>query len=236
MAPTVLIVEDELIAAENLKEFLEEGGYRVLEITDRGNRAVELAKKLRPDVVLMDIMLKDGLSGSEAALRIRNQCSTKIIFITAYALDEMLDYASQAEAEAYLIKPYNKEQIMTTMRFVLRKHGKELSSHRLALAGEYAFDTFDMQLYHNESMVRLGPKARALLALLCRHSGNSVSNVQICQHIWGGDIDGNVLRALVYRIRSTLGMELIENVRDAGYRIVLSSDLKTAIPSQPAVS
>ena len=92
----ILIVEDELIAAESLKAFLRENGYEVIGITDSGAEAFELAKKLQPEIIFMDIMLKDGLSGSEAALKISRISSAKIVFLTAYAEDEMLDYATRS--------------------------------------------------------------------------------------------------------------------------------------------
>lgn len=220
----VLIVEDELIAAENLKEFLEEEAHEVLAVTDRGSEAIELARQLRPDAVLMDIMLKDGLSGSEAALRIRQICDTRIVFITAYALDEMLDYAMQADAEAYLVKPYNKEQIKTTMRLVQRKGKQTPKLERIALFGGYAFDPADEQLYNGSVPIKLGPKARLLLSLLCKSAGSSVSHAQICGQLWSEEVDDGVLRALIYRIRVALGVDLIENVRDIGYRVVLAEE------------
>ena len=64
----VVIVEDELIAAEFLKEILEEHGVEVLDTVDTGKEAIEVCSVLKPDVVLMDVMLADGISGSEAAV------------------------------------------------------------------------------------------------------------------------------------------------------------------------
>ena len=167
----ILIVEDELIAAENLKEFLEEQECVVLGITDRGSTALELAKKLQPDIIMMDIMLKDGLSGCEAALQISRFCPAKIIFLSAYALDEMLDYAAQAKAAGYLIKPYNKTQILTTLRLVTREGPEATPPENIQLLQNYRFNLQEEQLYHDGKVVKLGPRARRLLALLCTAPG-----------------------------------------------------------------
>jgi DNA-binding response OmpR family regulator len=218
---SVLIVEDELIAAENLKEFLIENGYEVLGITDKGSDAITQAKLLQPDIIFMDIMLKDGLSGSEAAVHISNFCKAKIIFLTAYIQDEMVDYASQAQAAAYLIKPYNKAQILATLRLVL--HKKEITSAdrcSIQLINNYTFNTEESQLYHNEKLIKLGPKARHLFSLLCQTPDNIISNKQICMHIWNKEVDDSVLRALIYRIRTLLDETLIENVSGMGYKII----------------
>ena len=66
----ILIVEDEKIPAQFLKEILEEQGFNVLATCDRGTDAVAKAIKLKPDVIFMDIMLKDGMSGCDVALKI----------------------------------------------------------------------------------------------------------------------------------------------------------------------
>ncbi len=216
----ILIVEDELIAAESLKAFLRENGYEVIGITDSGAEAFELAKKLQPEIIFMDIMLKDGLSGSEAALKISRISSAKIVFLTAYAEDEMLDYATRSKAAAYLVKPYNKRQILATLRLLV--HGEENTPQvdTVKLIDGYRFDMSDEQLYFRDTQVKLGPRARRLLALLCRTPGASVSNSQISMHIWGEEVDNTILRALIYRTRVIVGDELIQNV-SGGYRVAV---------------
>ena len=114
---SILIVEDELISAEYLKEMLENDGYRVLNIVDSAEEAISQYKSINPDLVLMDIMLKGNISGSEAALKIKQYNSeAKIIFLTAYATDEMLNYAVEAEAYGYLMKPYREKEILATIK------------------------------------------------------------------------------------------------------------------------
>ena len=83
----ILIVEDELIAAEYLKMILEKKGWSVVDIVDNGVNALESVAKYNPHLVLMDIMIKGSKSGCEVAMNIRNISNCSIIFTTAYADD-----------------------------------------------------------------------------------------------------------------------------------------------------
>ncbi len=79
---TVFIVEDEPIVVECLERLLEYHGFTVVGSCDKGSEAVSKAKELQPQIILMDIMLKDNISGCDAALEIRQHIDTKIIFLT----------------------------------------------------------------------------------------------------------------------------------------------------------
>lgn len=117
---TVFIVEDDLLSAEYLKEILIKENYDVFDIVDTGEEAVQKCKTIQPDILLMDIMLKGQLSGSEAAVEIKHfhpEC--KIIFLTAFAEPEMVDYAERSKAYAYLMKPYREKEILATIRVIL---------------------------------------------------------------------------------------------------------------------
>ncbi|HGZ70078.1 MAG TPA: response regulator, partial [Nitratifractor sp.] len=78
----ILIVEDEVLTAQHLEMLIEDAGYSVVGICDRGERAIKEALRLKPDWIFMDVMLKDSISGSEAALKITTLIDTKIIFLT----------------------------------------------------------------------------------------------------------------------------------------------------------
>jgi DNA-binding response OmpR family regulator len=119
---TIFIVEDDLLSAEYLKEILIKEDFDVLDIVDSGEEAVLKCKTIQPDIPLMDIMLKGQLSGSEAAVKIKhNYPECKIIFITAFAEPEMVDYAAQSKACAYLMKPYREKEILATIQVVLKQ-------------------------------------------------------------------------------------------------------------------
>jgi DNA-binding response OmpR family regulator len=220
----ILIVEDELIAAEYLKEVLEKQGAIVLGIVDNGQEAIQKCLELKPDLVFMDIMLRDNISGCEAAVTISKKSDTKIIFLSAYTEPEMIDYAVEAKAIGYLTKPYNEAQIIANLRLALKETTpqKTTQSGTIELVNGYAFDTQKNRLFKNANEVDLGPKALKFISLLCTQPGVSVSNEQICMHIWGQMVDDRTLRSLIFRVRSSTDEELIKNVSGLGYKICLA--------------
>lgn len=216
----VLIVEDELIPANYLKKVLLSEGYDVLGIAVKGADAIRMALEKKPDIILMDIMLSDGVSGSDAALAINAKLpECKIIFLTAYAEEQMLDMAAQAKAYAYLVKPYREKEIIATLKLaVLQKSALPTLTHT-ELAFEYRFEHESARLFKNHSEVALGPVALRLIALLCRTPQSSVSMPSIMQHVWGNEVSPQTLRSLIHRIRELTHKELILNVNKSGYKI-----------------
>ena len=81
----ILIVEDEAIVAKDIQQSLKKAGYNVVGVASTGEKAIELANEKKPDLVLMDIMLKGPMSGIEAAEEIRLALNIPVVFLTAYA-------------------------------------------------------------------------------------------------------------------------------------------------------
>ncbi len=223
----IIIVEDELIAAEYLKEILEQYGADVIDIIDTGAEAIRVCIEKKPDVIFMDIMLKDSISGAEAALSIAQTIETKIIFLTAYTDQEMVNYAVEANAIGYLTKPYNEAQIIATLRLATKRHDttpkKEKIPEKIHLKNGYIYLTKQNRVLKNNKEVELGPKALKLIALLCTQPDISISNEQISMHVWEELVNDKTLRSLMFRIRSATDEELIKNVSGAGYMIQTES-------------
>ena len=224
----VIIVEDELIAAEFLKEILEEQGVEVLEVIDTGIEAITQCIELKPDVIFMDIMLRDNISGSEAAVAISQKCDSKIIFLTAYVDDEMVDYAVESKAVGYLTKPYNEAQIIATLRLApTSRQTTQTSSEKkeiiqpaeIDLINGYSYLTKERRLLKDSKEIELGPKAIKLIELLSIKPNISVSNEQICMCVYEELVNDKTLRSLMFRIRSATDNELIKNVSGTGYMI-----------------
>ena len=228
----IVIVEDELIAAEFLKDILEREGAKVVDIVDTGKDAISVCIKEKPDIVFMDIMLKDNMSGSEAAVEISRRTETQIIFLTAYSDPEMIDYAVESKAAGYLSKPYNKTEIIATMRLALAREQKTQLQEQIStdtnsvkkvedveLVDGYIYSGKYHRLIREGQEVEVGPKALKLIELLSHQPNVSVSNEQIMLHIWGGIKNDKTLRSLVFRIRSTISENLIKNVSGIGYMI-----------------
>jgi DNA-binding response OmpR family regulator len=219
----ILIVEDDYISAEYLKEILENAGYIIVDMVDTGYAAIQEAKSLKPDIVLMDIMLKDKISGCEAALQIKqNHNLCKIIFITAYADDEMIEYATDAEAYGYLMKPYREQEILATIKVALShdKHQKPQHDESfIVLEKGFVYDKKEKKLYKDDKEILLATKKLKLLQILIEHKNNKVSNEDICHYVWGEPKNDSTLRSLIHRMKTAIGEDIITNLNGQGYMI-----------------
>lgn len=121
----VLIVEDELLIAENLAIKLKKLQYQVVGIVSNGRDAIQKVKKHSPDLILMDIAIKGDLDGIQTAQSIINERDIPIIFLTAYADDKTIERASVTGCYGYLIKPFQDKELHATMKIALTKHQEQ---------------------------------------------------------------------------------------------------------------
>lgn len=121
----ILVVEDESIVALDIKERLESLGYEVPDTVASGERAVQRADALRPDLVLMDIQLQGQMDGVEAADHIRQRFGIPVIYLTANADHPTVQRAKVTEPFGYVIKPFEERELHTTIEMALYKHQAE---------------------------------------------------------------------------------------------------------------
>jgi len=118
----ILIVEDEALVAQDIKDTLTDLGYDVVGTVDRGEEAIEATKKHKPDLVLMDIHLKGKMLGTEAADRIREDHSIPVVYLTAYSDDKTLEEAKVTRPFGYILKPFDEKVLKTTIEIALHVH------------------------------------------------------------------------------------------------------------------
>jgi PAS domain S-box-containing protein len=119
--PSILLVQDEDINAGDMQMTLEGMGYDVVLVAASGEDAVRNAQELRPDLVLMDVVLRGAMDGIEAADSIRSSFNIPVIYLTAYADDKMLERAKITEPFGYLIKPINYTELQANIEVALFK-------------------------------------------------------------------------------------------------------------------
>lgn len=122
---SILIVEDEILVARDIKARLTRMGYDVLDMASKGAEAIEKALRLRPDLVLMDINLRDDIDGVDAAITIREQYDVPVIFCTAYSNEETLERAKISEPYGYVLKPFDNRELEINIEIALYKHRVE---------------------------------------------------------------------------------------------------------------
>lgn len=127
----LMIVDDEAIIATQLEEILTRMGYAVVGIATGGKEAVSMALDARPDLILMDIKLPDGMDGIEAAALIRESRTVPVIFMTAYPSDEYTQRAKTLGPYGYLPKPFHPDYLKPIIEIALHKHRLEQELDRI---------------------------------------------------------------------------------------------------------
>jgi diguanylate cyclase len=123
----ILIVEDEILIAENLANKLKKLGYLILDLVASGKAALNCINTETPDLILMDISLKGNMDGIETATKIRDIKEIPIVFLTAYADDETIERATQIGCYGYLLKPFKDKELQATIKMALIKHQEQIA-------------------------------------------------------------------------------------------------------------
>jgi diguanylate cyclase (GGDEF)-like protein/PAS domain S-box-containing protein len=161
----ILVVEDESIVALDIQCRLESLGYDVPATVASGEKAVEQAGALRPDLVLMDIHLQGRMDGIEAADQIRQRFGIPVIYLTANADHPTVQRAKVTEPYGYVIKPFEERELQTAIEVALYKHHAEQtlkeSEERYRLLVELSPEAIVVQI--DERIVYANPAAANLI-------------------------------------------------------------------------
>jgi DNA-binding LytR/AlgR family response regulator len=121
----IFIVEDESIVAKDIQNSLTKLGYNVVGFANNGKDAIDKITELMPDLVLMDIMIKGGLTGIEVSEKIKEKMNVPVIFLTAYADEGTLSRAKITEPYGYILKPFKEIDLHSTIEMAVYKHQKD---------------------------------------------------------------------------------------------------------------
>ena len=230
MAEKILIVEDELTLQETLAYNLKHQGYEV-ETANDGQTAIDKAKQINPDLILLDIMLP-GVDGFEVCRILRKDMSVPILMLTAR--DDEIDRVVGLEvgADDYLTKPFSMRELIARVKALLRRvrlmqdmNKDSESTHKILLFNNLVIDETRHEVMINDKVLVLKPKEYDLLLYLARHRGHVLSREKILKEVWGWDYFGDS-RTVDVHIR-WLREKIEENpsepkriitIRGAGYR------------------
>jgi DNA-binding response OmpR family regulator len=196
MAEKILIVEDEPALLDTLAYNLEREGYHV-EAISNGIKALDAARKGKPDLMILDIMLPD-LDGFEITRILRQEMNIPILILTAR--DEEIDRVLGLElgADDYLTKPFSMRELLARVKAQLRRvrlNREEFSTEGKPVSQQLTFDKLIIDLSRheiklNEVVIPLKPKEFELLLFLGKHRGQVLSRDYLLEQVWGWDFSG----------------------------------------------
>ncbi len=220
MAMNILVVEDEVKAADFLRKALGAEGFGV-DVVHRGDVALEMALRGGYGAIVLDIMLpgQDGLSVLRA-LRERGQTTPVLLLSARSHLSERVD-GLNAGADDYLAKPFALEEVCARVKALCRRGGDPRGS--LLRVGNLVLDTNSRIAQRGSLRVELSAREYRLLEYFMRHSGQVCTRALLLEKVWDYDFDPgtNLIDVTVRRLREHLEgpgeVELIHTVRGQGY-------------------
>ena len=127
----ILVVEDEAIVRADIEDYLRSFGYRIAASVGSGEEAKRLAAKLKPDLVLMDIMLAGKMDGVQAGKHIQTKLGIPVVFVTAHGDEHTLERAKLNAPFGYVLKPFNDRELRTAVEIAIFRHRTEEEVRRL---------------------------------------------------------------------------------------------------------
>ncbi|WP_376795871.1 response regulator transcription factor [Thermogemmatispora sp.] len=240
----ILVVDDEEVLVETIAYNLEQEGYQVVTALD-GKAALELARRERPHLIILDIMLPE-IDGLEVCRRLRREPATATIPIMLLtARGEEIDKVVGLEvgADDYVTKPFGRRELLARVRALLRRasypaaqvqaevggpvqeaSGQSRRSPRELIAGPVRIDLPGRRVWCRDQEIEMQPKQFDLLVYLVRNRGTVLTRDQLLHHVWGYDYAGDT-RTVDVHIRwlrekleeDPAAPKLIQTVRGVGY-------------------
>lgn len=215
---SILIAEDETQLLNSMVEYLELFFEKVYTAED-GLSAYETYEKQRPDIIVTDINMPrlDGLSMIE---KIRKKdLKTKIIITTAHSEKEKLLQAIQLHLVRYLVKPIQSDKLKELLLSLVEELRQ--NRDRVYLKESFYWDKTKKRLFHNKDEIALKPKEQKVLELLCSHTNQSISAIDIYNYLYEDqperDFSSDAITSLMKRIRQKLPKETIKSSYGVGY-------------------
>ena len=225
MAKTILVVDDKASVRRLLTEYLEEQGFRVVTAAD-GQRALYAARREKPDLILLDIMMPE-MDGFEFIRTYRRERETPIILLTARLEESDKVIGLELGADDYVTKPFGMRELLARIRAVLRRSGGPFTGSRILRHGEISLDEETREVTVSGETVHLTPSEFDLLAAMLKSPGRVYKRLELLEKIQDGPAIESMARNVdvhIRNLRSKIEPEpgdpvYIETVFGVGYRL-----------------
>ena len=202
-SPSILVIDDEPQIRRVLRSTLSFRGYEISEAAT-GEEGVELAGRLKPDLILLDVNLP-GISGIEACKEIRRTSDVPIIMLTVRNAERDKVVALDAGADDYVTKPFGIEELLARVRASLRRHAPAEALPAFH-AKDFAVDFEARRVMAGGEEVHLAPKEFDVLKQLIAQQGKPVTHRRLLQTVWGPEYGEETenLRVVINQLRKKI--------------------------------
>ncbi len=219
----ILIIEDEPAIAEGVAYNLRREGYEVARSSD-GESGLAEARRLRPHLVLLDLMLP-GLSGIEVCQSLRREGSIPVIMLTARDTETDKVVGLTVGADDYITKPFSMAELQARVKAVLRRASVAPAAADRLEAGDVVLDTARHEVFVRQQPVVLTPKEFDLLRVLMANRGRVMTRELLLNRVWGEEryLDERTVDVHIRWLRRKIEQDasqprLIQTIRGTGYR------------------
>lgn len=223
LAHKVLVVDDEEPILELLKYNLEKDGYEVKTAQD-GAKALDIAKKFVPDLVLLDIMMPK-MDGVETCRQLRDMPElqkTFVVFLTARSEEYSEVAAFDIGADDYITKPIKPRALMSRISALFRRESKKSSPSKTISIGNLTIDRASYTVTIDGREITLPKKEFELLHFLAQNPNKVFSREELLQNIWGTDVYvlARTVDVHIRKVREKIGEDYITTVKGVGYKFM----------------
>ncbi|MFC4030976.1 response regulator transcription factor [Streptomyces polygonati] len=218
----ILVVDDDPTVAEVVAGYLDRAGFDVERVAD-GPTAVRRAALLRPDLVVLDLMLP-GMDGLEVCRRIREDGPLPVVMLTARGDEDDRILGLEVGADDYVTKPFSPRELVLRVESVLRRAGSTPAAGPWLRSGSLALDPAARRALHGGEELPLTIREFDLLAFFLRHPGRVLGREELMRRVWGWEFgDLSTVTVHVRRLREKVEDDparprLISTVWGVGYR------------------
>jgi two-component system alkaline phosphatase synthesis response regulator PhoP len=217
----ILLVDDDHDILEFIGYNIKKEGFEV-ETASNGKDAIEVAKKFKPDLIILDVMMPE-MDGMETCYQMRSMPALKdtlIIFLTARGEDYSQIAGFDAGADDYITKPVKPRVLISKVRAILRRKGGTQDDQSEIEANGVSIDRERYLMKKDGEEFNLPKKEFELLALLMSKPGKVFTREVILDSVWGGEVvvGDRTIDVHIRKLREKLGDQYIKTVKGVGYK------------------
>ena len=221
---TILLVDDEPDILEIVGYNLSSEGYHVI-TAENGIKAVKLAKKKKPDLIILDVMMPemDGIEACEQIRKIPELQNTIITFLTARGEDYSQVAGFDAAADDYITKPIKPKLLISKVKALLRRLKAEEGEENITTIGELTINRDEYKILKGKEEIILPRKEFELLSLLASNPGKVFKREDILNKVWGNEVvvGGRTIDVHIRKLREKIGDKKFKTVKGVGYKFVI---------------